>query len=259
MSLTMYLSILYLPPCLPIFLVYHILHLPIFYPSIARPSVHAGDLPMYLLSAILYLSIGCLSAHQPIRPRGTPADLHEHLDEGVEERRRRLLPQRAARKARLCVYYPHILYFVCETERERSEGEGGRERDSERGEGERERERERERETGRATAATASTAPPNPFRPGGAPAPRQVRVKRASFPRREASLSFPFLSLTFLSFPFPSLPRGEASSAAGTAGRRPLEPRANARLAHLFSVRERACLASSRAACTKSRMSATSP
>ena len=217
---------------------------------------------MYLLSAILYLSIGCLSAHQPIRPRGRPADLHEHLDEGVEERRRRLLPQRAARKPRLCVIYTYILYIILcvrQRGRERSEGEGGRERDSERGEGERERERERERETGRATAATASTAPPNPFRPGGAPAPRQVRVKRASFPRREASLSFPFLSLTFLSFPFPSLPRGEASSAAGTAGRRPLEPRANARLAHLFSVRERACLASSRAACTKSRMSATSP
>ena len=214
---------------------------------------------MYLLSAILYLSIGCLSAHQPIRPRGTPADLHEHLDEGVEERRRRLLPQRAARKARLCVYYTVVLYCVCdrETEREERERGGEGERDSERGRG-RGNGRDRDRETERATAATASTAQHH-FRPSGAPAPRQVRVKRASFPRREASLSFPFLSLTFLSFPFPSLPRGEASSAAGTAGRRPLEPRANARLAHLFSVRERACLASSRAACTKSRMSATSP
>ena len=165
MSLTMYLSILYLPPCLPIFLVYHILHLPIFYPSIARPSVHAGDLPMYLLSAILYLSIGCLSAHQPIRPRGTPADLHEHLDEGVEERRRRLLPQRAARKARLCVYYTVVLYCVCdrETEREERERGGEGERDSERGRG-RGKGRERERQ-GERRPRPRPLPPPTPFAP----------------------------------------------------------------------------------------------
>ena len=166
MSLTMYLSILYLPPCLPIFLVYHILHLPIFYPSIARPSVHAGDLPMYLLSAILYLSIGCLSAHQPIRPRGTPADLHEHLDEGVEERRRRLLPQRAARKARLCVYYPHILYFVCETERERGARERGGGRETQREERGRGRGKGRERERqGERRPRPRPLPPPTPFAP----------------------------------------------------------------------------------------------
>ena len=177
-----HLSILYLPPCLPIFLVYQsFICRSCIHPSCAH--LHAGDLPisMNILMRESRSDGGdCFHSEQPARPA--------------------------------CACIIHIYYILCVRQREREErgrgGEGERLRERRGGEGEGKGERERDRESDGRDRVHCPPQPLSPRRSAG-PSAGPSKAGFLSSTRGEPFLSLPFPDLPFLSLPFPSSRRGE--------------------------------------------------